>query len=118
MRQDRISTALMVLRWVLGLVIMGEAARFAFSSAAARSFSETGLPNIVHLALAWGEMAAAIIFLIPRATVFGGWCLLVILGFAIAVHLLHGWFNVGALLVYAAGTWAIMSGRSQGGQES
>lgn len=69
MSQDR--RALVVLQWVLGLILLAEGARFAFSPAA-RSFAETGMPNVVHLGLAWGEMVAAAIFLVPRATVFGG----------------------------------------------
>jgi len=45
---------------------------------------------------------------------------LVILGLLIAVlvcaailHTLHGWWDVGALVVYAAATWAVMAGRMQ-----
>jgi hypothetical protein len=110
MRRDRTRTALVVLRWVLGLVLLEESARFAFSPGAARAFAETGMPNVVHLGLAWSEMVAAVIFLIPRATVIGGWLLLTVLGFAVVVHLLHGWFDTGVLLVYAAGTWAVMAG--------
>jgi len=59
--------------------------------------------------LAWAEMIAAVIFLIPRTVVVGGRMLLGVLAFAILVHLLHGWYDVGALLVYAAGTWAVMA---------
>ena len=111
-------TALVLLRWVLGLVILAESARFAFSPGAARAFAATGMPNIVHVVLAWSEMLAAVIFLIPKAlipkaVIVGGWLLLTILGFAIVVHLLHGWFDVGALVVYAAATWAVMSGRAE-----
>jgi hypothetical protein len=110
MRQDQTATALVVLRWVLGMVILGESARFAFSPGAAAAFAKTGMPNIVHLVLAWSEMLAAVIFLIPRTVIVGGRFLITILGFAIVVHLLHGWFDVGALVVYAAATWAVMAG--------
>jgi hypothetical protein len=30
---------------------------------------------------------------------------------AIAIHLLHGIFNVGNLVIYAAAAWAIASGK-------
>jgi len=102
MTQDRLPTALRILQWVLGLVILGESARFAFSPGAAQAFATTGLPNFIRLALAWAEIAGAILFLVPRATVAGGWFLIVVLAAAIVLHLLHGWFDVGALVVYAA----------------
>jgi hypothetical protein len=77
------------------------------------AFAKTGLPNFVRLALAWTEMAAAILFLIPRATMAGGWFLIAVLVSAIVIHLLHGWLDVGALVVYAAATWAVMAGKKQ-----
>ena len=114
MRQ-KTRTALTVLQWVLGLVILEVSARFAFSASAARAFAATGMPNAVHIVLAWSEMVAAVIFLIPKAlapkaTIIGGWLLLTILAFAVVVHLLHGWFDVGVLVLYAAATWAVMAG--------
>jgi uncharacterized membrane protein YphA (DoxX/SURF4 family) len=112
MKPDQKPMAMLALKWTLGLVILAQATRFAFSPAAAQTFAKTGMPDVAHLALAWGEMAAAVLFLIPRATVAGGWFLITILGFAIVVHLLHGWFDVGALVVDAAATWAVMAASS------
>src|SRR4249919_747323 len=112
MTSGRSRTALLVLQWVLGLVILAEAASFAFSPGAAHSFAKTGMPDFIRLALAWGEMAAAILFLIPRAVVVGGWLMIVVLAFAIVLHLLHGWLDVGALVVYAVAAWAVMTGRA------
>jgi hypothetical protein len=114
MTQDRLPAALRMLQWVLGLVILAESARFAFSPGAAHAFAKTGLPSFVRLALAWTEIAAAILFLVPRATVVGGWFLIVVLASAIVLHLLHGWFDVGALVVYAAAAWAVVAGKSAG----
>jgi hypothetical protein len=48
----------------------------------------------------------------PRATVVGGWFLIVVLGLAIVIHVLHGWFDVGALVIYAGATWAVVAGKS------
>ncbi len=45
MKEDRVRWALLVLQWVLGLVILAEAAGFAFSPAAAHAFAKTGLPD-------------------------------------------------------------------------
>jgi len=71
MTQDRFPAALRILQWALGLVILEESLRFAFSPGAAQAFAKTGMPNFIHLALAWAEIAAAILFLVPRATVVG-----------------------------------------------
>jgi thiosulfate reductase cytochrome b subunit len=109
MTQDRLPIALGILRWTLGLVIMAESLRFALSAGAVQAFAKTGLPNIIRPGLAWAEIAAAILFLIPRAAIIGGWSLIAVLGLAIVIHFLHGWFDVGALLVYAAAAWAVMA---------
>jgi hypothetical protein len=117
MKNDRLAVALRTLQWVLGLVILEESVRFAFSPAAAHEFAQTGMPDIIHRVLAWSEIAAAVLFLVPRATVVGGWFLLVVLASAILLHLLHGWFDVGVLVVYAAGTWAVMVGTTAAPQQ-
>jgi len=104
--------ALRILQWVLGLVTLEESLRFAFSPEAAHAFAKTGLPNFIRLGLAWAEIAAAILFLVPRATVVGGRFLIVVLGAAIVIHILHGWFDVGVLVVYAAAAWAVVAVKS------
>jgi hypothetical protein len=109
---------MMTLRWILGLVLLAESARFAFSASAAAAFAKTGLPEVVHAGLAWAEMIAAVIFLIPRTLVLGGRMLLAVLAFAIIVHLLHGWYDVGALLVYGAATWAVIAWQAPNQQAS
>jgi thiosulfate reductase cytochrome b subunit len=106
MNDGRMRTALLVLQWVLGLVILVESAVFVFSPGAAHAFARTGLPNFVRHGVGGMEMAAAVLFLIPRATVAGGWLLVAVLSLAIVVHLLHGWFDVGGLVVYLVATWA------------
>jgi hypothetical protein len=109
---DGLRAALQILQWVLGLVILGESLRFAFSPDAARVFANIGLPNFLHLGLACAEIAAAILFLIPRTMLAGGRLLIVVFMVAITVHLLHGWYDVGNLVIYGAATWAVMAGKS------
>ncbi|MGB7643716.1 MAG: hypothetical protein WCC32_09735 [Terriglobales bacterium] len=109
-------SALVVLRWVLGLVILAESARFAFSHAAAQSFAKTGMPGIIRLGLAGCEIVAALLFLLPGRAMMGGRFLIAVLTVAIVIHLLHGWFDVGGLVVYAAATWAVMETSLQAGQ--
>jgi len=86
MNHDRAHSALLVLQWVIGLVTLAEAAAFAFSPTSAHGFAKTGLPDFIQLALAWSEMGAAILFLIPRVVVAGGWLLIGVLAFAIVFH--------------------------------
>jgi hypothetical protein len=113
MTGNRSRTSLVVLQWALGLVILAESAAFAFSPGAAHAFAKTGMPNFVRLALAWAEMAAALLFLIPRAAIAGGCFLIAVLVAAIAIHLLHGWLDVGALVVYAVATWTVIAGKAR-----
>jgi hypothetical protein len=112
MTENHLPAALRVLQWMLALVIIGESLRFAFSPEAAHAFARTGLPDFIRRALAWAEIAAAILFLVPRTVVAGGWFLIGVLALAIVLHLLHGWFDVGALLVYATVAWAVVKAKS------
>jgi hypothetical protein len=112
MTQSRLRSALLILQWALGLVILGESLRFALSAEGAQAFAKTGLPNFIHAGSAWAEIAAAALFLVPRTTVGGGWLLIAVLGLAAVIHILHGWFDVGALVVYATATWVVMAGKS------
>jgi hypothetical protein len=102
------SRAILVLRWTLGLVILIESARFAFSHSAALAFARTGLPEFLRVALAWAEVVAAVLFLVPGLAKTGGRLLIAVLAVAIVIHVLHGWFEVGGLVVYIAAVWAVM----------
>jgi len=106
MTEQRMRTALTGLQWTLGLVILMEAVLFVMPSAA-HDFAQTHMPDIVRLVLGWGEIIGALLLLIPRTAVRGGWVLA-----GIFVHLLHGAYNVGNLLIYTAAAWAVVSGKS------
>ncbi len=109
---EQLAKALLILRWTLGLVILRQSLRFAFSPGAAETFAKTGMPNVVHLALAWSEAVAALLLLIPRTIVIAGRLLIAVLVAAIVIHLLHKWFDVGVLLVYGAAAWTIVAAES------
>ena len=115
MSSHRVRCALIALQWTLGLVILVEAALFAFSPGAAHAFAKTGMPNVVRLVLAYAEIGAALLFLIPRTLVAGAWLLIGVLAFAVVLHLLHGWWNVGSLLVYGVAAWAVLEGKRDAG---
>lgn len=98
-----------LLRWVLGLVIIVESGRFAFSTEAAHFLRKAGLPAWIQPALGISEAIAAVLFLLPFTTLAGSYLLLVIFVLAALLHVLHGQFDVGGLLVYAAAVFVCMT---------
>lgn len=110
-------SAITGLQWTLGTVILIEAILFVMPGAT-HDFSRTHLPNFVRLILGWGEILGALLLLIPKTAVRGAWTLVGIFAFAILIHLLHGMFEVGYLLIYAAAAWAIAFSKNavQGGR--
>jgi len=111
MTEQRTKTALTGLQWTLGLVILIEAILFVMPSAR-HDFAKTHMPDMVRQVLGWGEIIGAILLLIPRTAVRGGWFLVGIFVLAIVVHLLHGAYNVGHLVIYTAAAWAVASGKT------
>ena len=104
------STAL--LRWTLGLVVIWQSLQFIISANSAHAISKMGLPHLVIPALGGAEIVAAVLFLIPNFSWLGGYLLLLVFVFAIALHLLHRQFGVGPLLVYATAAFASASGQA------
>jgi ABC-type branched-subunit amino acid transport system permease subunit len=76
---------------------------------AAREAANIGLPHWIPLALGGTEALAALLFLVPAVRLFGGYALLFILAIAAIVHMLHGQYNVGSLVVYGMATCVCMS---------
>jgi hypothetical protein len=93
---------------VLGFVVTAQAGFLAFGSSATAVFARTGLPDFVRVCLAWSEIAAGILFLIPATLIFGARLLLAVFLGAIAIHLAHGAFDVGGLLINSAAVIVVM----------
>ena len=110
MTDQRMKTALSGLQWTLGLVILIEAVLFVMPSAR-HGFAETHMPDIVRQVLGWGEIVDSVLLLIPRTAVRGAWILVAILVLAIVVHVLHGMYNVGSLVIYTAAAWTVATGK-------
>jgi uncharacterized membrane protein YphA (DoxX/SURF4 family) len=106
--QEKIGMA--VLRWALGIVILVEAIQFVLP-AAAHSFARTHIPGLVRFVLGFGEILGCILLLIPQTVVRGAWLLLALFVMAILIHLLHGLYGVGNLVIDAAAAFAIAVGR-------
>src|SRR5258708_13199855 len=92
-------TALTVLQWTLGVVILIEAVLFVLPSAA-HEFTKTHMPGFIRLILGWGEILGCILLLIPKTASRGAWLLVAVFIFAILIHLLPGTYNVGNLAIY------------------
>ena len=103
--------AILLLQWTVGVIVAAESALFAFSASTARHLAHMGLPTWIGPALGGIELVAALLFLLPAASRIGGLALLAIFAAAIALHFLHGEYNVGALVVYAAAVWAVLAAR-------
>ena len=98
-----------VLRWALGIVILIEAVMFVMPSAA-HEFARMHMPGFVRLVLGFGEILGCALLLIPRTVVRGAWLLLAVFVMAILLHLLHGLYGIGNLVIYAAAAFAIAVG--------
>ena len=88
------------LRWALGLVVLLESVHFTIAPSAAHNFANTSLPQWVRLVLGGSEIIAVILFLVPAASMAGGYLLLLIFAIAAGIHFLMGQFGVGSLVVY------------------
>ncbi len=102
---------MIALRLALGIVILIEAVLFVMPGAA-HEFSRTHMPAFVRMVLGFGEIAGSLLLLIPGTVVRGAWLLLAVFVMAILLHLLHGMYGVGNLVVYAAAAFAIAVGKN------
>jgi len=101
---------LIVLQYSLGIVILIQAVMFVLPGAA-HDFARTHMPAFIRLVLGFGEIIGSVLLLIPQTAVRGAWLLLAVFVMAILMHLLHGMYGVGNLVVYAAAAFAIAVGR-------
>jgi hypothetical protein len=111
MTEKRMKYALTGLQWTLGIVILIEAILFVMPGAR-QDFGRTHMPDMLRQVLGWGEIVGAVLLLIPQTAVRGGWILIAIFLFAIAIHLLHGMPNVGNLAIYTAAAWVVAAAKS------
>lgn len=101
---------LIVLQYSLGIVILIQAVMFVLPGAA-HDFARTHMPGFIRLILGFGEIAGCILLLIPQTAVRGAWLLLAVFVMGILIHLLHGMYGVGNLVIYAAAAFAIAVGK-------
>jgi uncharacterized membrane protein YphA (DoxX/SURF4 family) len=110
MSASQTKLALTVLQWVLGIVILAEAVQFVMPGAA-HDFAKTHLSGIVRFVIGVGEILGCILLLIPPTAIRGAWLLVAVFTLAIVIHLLHGMYGVGNLVIYTAAAFAIATGK-------
>jgi hypothetical protein len=120
MISPRTASALRLLHWTVGLVILLEAYRTLHGSLVRlHDAGHTGTLAWVRLGLSVPEMLAALLFLIPFTMLIGGYALLVIITLAIAIHGLHGDFGgLEILVLYAVAVYVTLASRGNGVVES
>lgn len=110
MSSSQTKLALRILQWVFGIVILAEAVQFVLPHAAPE-FSRTHMPDAIRRVVGFGEVIGSILLLIPPTAVRGAWLLVGVFTFAIVLHLLHGMYGIGNLIIYAAVAFAIAIGK-------
>jgi hypothetical protein len=113
MSQQLKKFAISGLRWTLGVVVLLESAHFTLSPSAVHHFAKTGLPQWIRPALGGSEIIAVLLFLVPAASLVGGYLLLFIFAIAVVTHFLHGEFDVGSLIVYGMAIIVCMTHRNK-----
>jgi hypothetical protein len=103
--------ALLVLHAAVAVIVLIQAVLLALAPAQINAFHKTGLPDAIRIALAWGEIVFAALFLVPRTMKFAGYGLVVIFLSAMALHFLHGVGSSEVLVIYTAAVAVVMSAR-------
>jgi uncharacterized membrane protein YphA (DoxX/SURF4 family) len=111
MRPVRGNLGLTILQWALGVVILIEAVMFVMPSAA-HDFARTHMPGFVRLVLGVGEIVGCVLLLIPGTVIRGAWMLVAVFVMAILIHLVHGMYGIGNLVIYSAAALAIAMGKN------
>lgn len=101
---------LIVLQYSLGIVVLIEAMMFVLPRAA-HDFARTHMPGFVRLVLGFGEILGCVLLLIPQTAIRGAWLLVAVFVMGILLHLLHGMYGIGSLVIYAAAAFAIATGK-------
>ena len=104
------SCGLTVLQYALGIVVLIEAVMFVMPSAG-HEFARTHMPGFVRMVVGFGEIIGSLLLLIPQTAIRGAWLLLAVFVMAILLHLLHGLYGIGYLVIYAAAAFAIAVGK-------
>lgn len=108
MREKIREAPVLALRLILGAVILFQSLVFLFGPEAGHAGAAPHLPEVVRLGLGWSEVLASVLFLLPPTVVIGGWSLIAVFCGAAFIHLAHGDFGVGGLLIDCAAVLVVI----------
>jgi hypothetical protein len=116
MTGPRTAFTIRCLHWTVGLVVLLESCRTFYAAyLALHGTGHAGILNSVRLALSGAEIVAAVLFLVPLTTRFGGYMLLAIFALAILIHGLHGEFRgLEILVLYGVAVFVSLADRKGG----
>ena len=117
MPNRKTEVAMKALQFGVGFIIILESMLFVLNHDRLPETQSLGAPGRFFVILATCEIVGAILFLISRTMLLGGWILLVVLSVAAVIHILHGQFNVGTLVIYGFAVVATMAHYSDGRHE-
>ena len=103
---DRVLRAIATLRIVLGVVVLIQSVHALFPRDA--DLHSPLLARVLPV-LAGVEILGALLMLVPRTARVGAGVLIGVFAAAILLHGLHGDWNVGGLVVYAACAWVVLA---------
>jgi uncharacterized membrane protein YphA (DoxX/SURF4 family) len=106
MTPDRMRRSITALRIVLGIVVLIQSVQALLPRGAGLHGSP--LARVVPV-LAGVEILGALLMLVPRTARLGAGVLIGVFAAAIVLHGLHGDWNVGGLVVYAASAWVVLA---------
>ena len=110
MNQQLNKIAVPGLRWTTGLAVLwGSCRELPHTVHAIHNHSHSLTLVSIRLILASSEIAAVILFLVPRTRVVGSYALLVVFATAIGVHIARGEWGILSLSVYAMAVLASLA---------
>ena len=118
MSGPRTATALRILHWTVGVVILLQAYRTLHGALLHwHSAGHSAIMMWVRLVLSSLEIGAALLFLVPWSVIAGAYLLLGIIAVAVVIHGLHGEFaGLEFLILYAAAIYVCLVHRKEGSQ--
>ena len=103
---DRIHRSIVILRLVLGLVVLVQSVQSILGLG--KEPHESLIRHVLPV-LAGVETLGALLIVVPRTVRLGAQVLIAVFLIAIAIHGLHGNWNVGSLVIYAASAAVILA---------
>lgn len=103
--------SLISLRLALGVVVLERSCALVFALLGHGAPVPAGLPHGLLMALGSIEIVAALLFLAPPTLVVGAWALVAVFLSAAGLHVLHGEFDVGGLIVWTTAVLVVLAHR-------